>query len=334
MKNVRTLVLLCLIAAAPVFNRTASAFEMPTLGVPLVVTGIEIANDISSSSADRFPRTLPVFRHSAKPVVFPAPTVQALLDQSAFQGTNYVEFEQRQTNAVPGSAIRMTTPDRRDFFYSDPSKGGIVVFNHGTGVDPRRDNPPHDAVPKFEAIRDRIIEYAKSFGISTNEMEATDDGSIRLRKTDDETVARGGAIKFISRRSVAVSRSLAGFPLLGSEDKIELALGVSGRLLKFELRWPRAEAVRTNRLFTIPKIVDSIKGGQALADAMNQYPSDGVSKIILKDFRIFYYVPTGSDPRVVSTNVDIVPIASIHAVFVSKSGKTEDGALYCPVLEP
>lgn len=31
---------------------------------------------------------------------------------------------------------------------------------------------------------------------------------------------------------------------------------------------------------------------------------------------------------------DIVPIISFHAVFKSKSGKTEDGGLLTPLVEP
>ena len=43
--------------------------------------------------------------------------------------------------------------------------------------------------------------------------------------------------------------------------------------------------------------------------------------------RVFYYVPETRDFRPVSTNAEIVPIVSFHAVFKSKTGKTEDGGL-------
>ena len=69
-----------------------------------------------------------------------------------------------------------------------------------------------------------------------------------------------------------------------------------------------------------------------LADVANEYPPDGVTKIILNDIRIYYYAlsPKGYGP--VLTNSDIFPVASLHATFVSKSGKTEDGGLFAPIL--
>jgi hypothetical protein len=81
-------------------------------------------------------------------------------------------------------------------------------------------------------------------------------------------------------------------------------------------------------------MTDNIKRGLVLADMINQYPTDGVSEIILKDARVFYYVPETRDLRPVSPNADIVPIGSFHAVFKSKSGKTEDGGLFTPLAEP
>ena len=110
-------------------------------------------------------------------------------------------------------------------------------------------------------------------------------------------------------------------------------MGVKGRLLRFDLKWPIMEPVRTNRLFTIDQMANNIKKGRVLADMMNKYPADGVSEVILKDMRVFYYVPETRDYRPVSPNVDIVPIVSFHAVFKSKTGKTEDGGIYTLLTE-
>jgi hypothetical protein len=172
------------------------------------------------------------------------------------------------------------------------------------------------------------------FGVTTNELERNDDGSIFMRKTDNKTVARGGAIKFMSRRSVRVARTVAGYPFLANDDRVELALGVKGRLLQFDLKWRLMDAIATNRLFTMEQIMDNIKKGNVFADEMNQYPADGISQILIKDFRIYCFIPASPDYRPVSTNTDIFPIASFHAVFTSKSSKSEDGELYTPLIQP
>jgi hypothetical protein len=220
-----------------------------------------------------------------------------------------------------------------DHFFADPFRGSIIYQAHGYGVDLRREIPPYDAVPSFDAIRDRVYQYAQTFGVSTNDMERNDDGSIHLRRTDDKTVIGGGAIKFISRRSVRVSRAVAGHTFLANDDKLELALAVNGWLEKFQLKWPVMEAVRTNRLFTVDRMLEEIKRGNVLADVSNEYPSDGIAQIILKDIRIDYYgfSPRGFGP--LSTNTDIFPVASLFAVFKSRSGKTQDGGLYAPIIE-
>jgi hypothetical protein len=124
---------------------------------------------------------------------------------------------------------------------------------------------------------------------------------------------------------------VAGHTFLANDDKVELVLGVNGWLEKFELKWPAMAAVRTNRLFTIERMMDEIKRGNVLADVSNEYPADGVAQIILKDIRIDYYgfSPRGFGP--LSTNTDILPVASLSAVFKSKSGKTQEGGLYAPI---
>jgi hypothetical protein len=170
------------------------------------------------------------------------------------------------------------------------------------------------------------------FGISTNEFERKADGSILLRKADATTVARGGAVKFISRRSVGISRSVLGFTFLGSDEKVEMSLSPSGRLEQFQLKWRPMTVVRTNRLFGINEIVEKIKSGQALANVRNEYPDQGIAKITLKDFRIQYYVPLPERGIPISTNTGIIPIASILAEFKPKSGKAKEGVLFAPIL--
>ena len=81
------------------------------------------------------------------------------------------------------------------------------------------------------------------------------------------------------------------------------------------------------------QMLANVKKGTVLADMISQYPADGVSEVILKDFRVFYYVPENRDFRQTSSNQEIVPIISFHAVFKSKSGKTEDGGLFTPLIE-
>lgn len=140
-------------------------------------------------------------------------------------------------------------------------------------------------------------------------------------------------MKFVDNRSARISRSIGGHTFWSAEDKVELELGVNGRLLKFEMDWRIMEAVRTNRLFTTAEILDEIKKGQVLGDVMNEYPDDGVAKIILKDIHIDYFTPMAPRFQPVSTNADIYPIASISATFKSKSGKSTDGGLFAPVVD-
>jgi hypothetical protein len=165
-------------------------------------------------------------------------------------------------------------------------------------------------------------------------MERNEDGSLHFLKTEGTTVMRGGAIKFISRRSARISRTVAGRIFLANDDKLELALGVKGWLQKFEMKWPPMEPVRTNALFTLDQILAQIRGGNVLGDISNEYPPDGISQVTLKDIRIDYYAysPRGFGP--IPTNTDIFPVASILAFFKSKSGKTHKGALYAPVCAP
>jgi hypothetical protein len=80
------------------------------------------------------------------------------------------------------------------------------------------------------------------------------------------------------------------------------------------------------------QMMADIKKGQVLADMTTQYPAGGVAEVILKDYRVFYYLPETRDSRP-SGSRDIVPIISFHAVFKSKGGKTEDGGVFTPLAE-
>ena len=260
--------------------------------------------------------------------------MQELLDCSLFTGTNIADLVHGQTNlSVAQEPIRLATPRRADYFIVDPARSAIRVSSFRAGLDLRRETPPYDAVPGFEAISGRLLRYAQAFGVSTNEIERKEDGSILLRRSDAKTRMRGGAIQFIEKRSVSISRAAAGYPFLLSDDKVELALGVHGWLDTFELHWRSLESVRTNRVCTIEQMMDNIRKGRVLGDVMNSYPADGLSQIILKDFRVFYYIQR-PDFRPASTNADIFPIISFHAVFKSKSGHSEDGGLYTRLLQP
>jgi hypothetical protein len=309
-----------------------NTFEMPTLGARLPITAFKLINQVPRSRVSKLPKAMPVFRKSASPQDFSTNGLQTLLDQSAFAGTNVASLLRGHSNVGSmDGPIRLFTTNHMDYFFVDA--GSISYATHDLGVNPRLESPDYDSIPNFDAMLGMVLHYASVFGANTNELERKEDGSLFMRRTDDKTVMRGGAVKFISRRSLTVSRSLAGYPLLSGNYKVELALGAKGHLLKFEMIWPNLETVRTNRLLSIDQMLTNIKQGRVLADLTTQYPSDGVSEVILKDFRVFYYVPEARDPRQDSTNPNIVPVISFHAVFKSKSGKTEDGGLFTPLTE-
>lgn len=315
-----------LLTAAMCFGQT-SRFEMPSQGVALPATKFEIVNRIPSSHLSHLPKTLPIFRYAAKPREFPAAALQMLLDQYAFSGTNAAALLHEQ------QFIRLTTARDRDYFIVDSARSRIASQNGSLEVNLRRETPPRDGVPAFETISNSVLHYAVLFGVKTNDMERNKDGSIHLRRTEDTITRLGGAMKFVDNRSASVSRSIDGHTFWSAEDKVELKQGINGRLLKFEMNWRIMEAVRTNHIFTATELLKKIKSGQMLADVTNEYPDDGVAKIILKDIQIDYYTPTSSSFQPVSTNADIYPIASINCTFKSKSGKSTDGGLFAPITE-
>ena len=310
-----------------------NTFEMPMLGVRLPLAQFKLVNQVPRSRLSKLPKGLPVFRQASSPQDFATNELQRLLDQSVFSGTNMASLLRgRASLASLDGPIRLATSNHMDYFFVDTVAGSISYATHDLGVNLRIETPDYDSIPNFDAMLGKVLHYATSFGVNTNDLERKDDGSLFMRRTDDKTVSRGGAVKFISRRSLTVARSLAGYPLLASNHKVELALGVKGRLLKFELIWPDLDVVRTNRLLSMDQMMSNIKKGQVLADMTTQYPADGVVEIALKDYRVFYYLPETRNFRPIG-NQDIVPIISFHAVLKSKSGKTEDGGLLTPLIE-
>ena len=282
----------------------------------------------------RLPKELPVFRYSNAPWGLSAAGLQELVELSVFKGTNIAEALHAPTNTIViNEPFRLATANNADYFTIDPLRGVIFVYNQSVGVNFRSNSPAYDSIPNFDAIRDRVLHHAQMFGIGTNEIERKADGAVLLHKADATTVARGGAVKFISRRSLGVSRSVLGFTFLGSDEKVEMVLGPNGRLEQFQLKWRPMTAVHTNRVLGINEILEKIKLGQVLANARNEYPDEGIAKITLKDIRIQYYVPFPERGVPVSTNTNIIPIASILADFKPKSGKSKEGVLFAPILD-
>ena len=323
--------LLFLFTATVCFGQ-APHFEMQAQGVPLPTAKFDIVNKIPKSHSANLPKELPVFRYAAKPQEFPMTALQTLLDQSAFAGTNVNDLLQGQTNSNNG-IIRLTTARDRDYFIVNPVKGRVSSQNGSHEVNLRQETPPRDGVPSSESISNSLLHYAELFGVSKNDMERNKDGSIHMRRTEDTITRLGGAVKYVDNRSTSVSRNIAGRVFWSVEDRIYLQLGIDGRLLRFEFNWRPMETVRTNRLFTTDEILDKIKKGEVLADITNEYPDDGIAKIILKDIQIDYYTTPSPDFRPASTNADIYPIASIYVTFKSKSGKSTDGGLFAPVVD-
>jgi hypothetical protein len=203
-----------------------------------------------------------------------------------------------------------------------PAAGRITIQN----TDRSREYPPPDAVPDFAATWDRALQAAEMLGVRTNEMERSPDGSIHLRKTENTTSHLGGSIKYTSKRSVTVFRNIGGFLARSLDgDKIELELGVNGRLLKFNFKWPNIEVTSTNRVLALPQIMDRIKKGYVLADPLNEYPPGSIAQIELTDYQVFYYVstmlPYGRRSMTVQTP-DIQPMIEFLATFKSSSGET------------
>jgi hypothetical protein len=319
-------------------------FQMPSQGIPLPVIKFEIENKIPESHLANLPKQLPIFRYSEKPCEFSKPALRMLLDQSPFAGTNLDNLLPNR-NVSNNAVIRLATELDRNHFIVNPAQGKISVQNGNRQFNSKIETPPRDGVPSLEAVSNSVMHYAELFGISTNDMDRNPDGSIHVRRTEDTvtghrrpkdpSIGISGAFKYqyVDNRSACISRSIGGRILWESEDKVYLQLGINGRLLRFDFNWRLMDSVRTNRLFTAAEILDEIKKGNVLADVTNEYPDDGVAKIILKDIRIDYFTPPSPDFRPISVGADIYPVASIYVTFKSNSGKTTDGGLFAPISE-
>jgi hypothetical protein len=310
------------------FCEAQTRLEMPMQGAPLPQTRFELVNKIPAARLERLPKALPTFKWSRQPRSFPISGLQKLVDESVFAGTNVTNLVFPDTNHNDG--IKLASRDNQDYLIVAPAAGRIAIQS----VERRREYPPPDAVPDFKALCQRVVHLAETFGISTNEMEQNSDGSIHIKRTENTTSHLGGNVKYKSKRSVMIFRSISGYHVRSlDEDKIELQLGIDGRLLKFNLKWPNIEAVRTNAVLSISTIMNEIKKGEVLGDIMNEYPSEGIVQIELKDFQVFYYMPTQFPYRNSPTNADIRPMIEFLATFKSKTGEATEGGLFSPLIE-
>lgn len=320
-----------LFLASAVGRAQTARFEMPMLGSPLPASKFELVNKIPAEQLRRLPKELPSYKWSVQPRVFPSSALQTLLDTSSFSGTNAASLFPSGTNQI--AATKLASADNQDYFIVIPAASRIALQN----TDRSREYPPPDAVPDFAEMRKRALHFAELFEVSTNDMEHDTDGSIHFSTTENTTSHLGGSVKYKSRRSVTVCRSIGGYLVRSlDEDKIQLELGVNGRLLKFDLKWPNIEAVHTNKVLAITQILEGIKKGNVLADSSNEYPPGGIAEIEIKDYQVFYYVsamfPYGR--RMVTTpNPDIQPMIEFLATFKARNGTATEGGLFAPLTE-
>lgn len=326
MKNI----LLALFIAGGISN-AQTKLEMPMLASPLPGGTFDLTNTISGEKLASLPKQLPAFRWTHQPRPFPAAALQSLIAESAFAETNIPVLTTAATNGgTVADDIRLATPDNQNYLIVSPLAGRIALRN----ANRNSETPPSDAVPDFDKVWERAQKICATLGVGTNEMERKPDGSIHVRKAEDTISRLGGAVKFKDRRSVMVFRSINGYVVRSlDEDKVELELGVNGRLLKFDFKWPTMEPVSTNKVLAASQIMDGIKKGQVLADSANEYPSGGIAVIELTDCQIFYYVSAMQAYGKPSPNADIKPMIEFVATFKSKSGEKTEGSLYAPLTD-
>ncbi len=303
--------------------------EMPMQGEPLPQAAFELVDKIPASKLACLPKELPSFAWSKRPRDFSDAALQKLLDESAFAGTNVASLLPSATNREKD--IKLTSHDNQDYFIVMPAVGRILIHT----TDRSRDYPPPDAVPDFDALWRQVSDLAKMFGVSTNDMERRPDGSIHIRKTENTTSHLGGAVKYKSKRSVTVFRSIDGYLVRSlDEDKIELESGINGRLLDFNFQWPNIEATHTNSALAVSALMDEIKKGQVLGDVINEYPPGGIAKVELTDFQVFYYVSTMLPyARRSTAETDIRPMIEFLATFKAKDGEATEGSLFVPLTQ-
>ncbi|HUE37689.1 MAG TPA: hypothetical protein VMO20_09880 [Candidatus Acidoferrum sp.] len=303
--------------------------EMPMQGDPWPQTTFELVNKIPASKFAKLPKALPSYAWSNRPRDFSTTALQKLLNESVFAGTNIASLFPSSTNR--GGNIKLTSRDNQDYFIMMPSAGRILIHE----IDRSRDYPPPDAVPNFDSLWRQMIDLAQMLGVSTNDMERKIDGSIHIRKTENTTSHLGGAVKYKSKRSVTVFRSIDGYLLRSlDQDKIELECGINGRLLDFNFQWPNITATHTNPVLSASAIMSEIKNGQVLGDVINEYPSGAISKVELTDFQVFYYVATMLPyGRHLPGETDIRPMIELLATFKAKDGEATEGSLFVPLTQ-
>lgn len=328
MKHLFTWLAGWLICVFAITDATANDLLIPGQTVRLTISKPEIVNRIPASSRRKWPEKLAVFKR--KSGEFPVAGLQALVDQSCFAGTNITALLNLTSNRNDQrGVINLRTSDGLDYLVVNPAQGRVLLY---CGTERGGAIPPPDAVPALEAVRDHAVRFAEMLGVPPAELERKSDGSIRMVVMENDRVRRG--IKYKASRSVTLSRSIAGCPILSQDDdKIQLQMGAHGRFLKFDLKWTLVEPLRTNHVLQVSKVLAAIKQGDVVADAMNEYPADGIARIEIKDIRVVYLVSDSPAAQKVSTTDEIKPVALLHAIFKSKSGEKTEGGLFAPILD-
>ena len=154
------------------------------MGQPLPSKQFELVNHIPDSKLVQLPKELPVFKWSHEPRSFPVAALQELLAQSVFAGTNLTNLLRSSNDTtVVREAIKLASADNQNYFVVLPAGGRITLRN---AMERSREAPPPDAVPSFDAVLQRTLHLAETFGVSTNEMERKPDGSIHVRRRSEE----------------------------------------------------------------------------------------------------------------------------------------------------
>jgi hypothetical protein len=321
----------CVLASATFSQAATNQFTMPLRGVALPARDFKLVNHIPQNRLARLPKKLPVYRYTNLAREFPVRGLQILLDQSAFAGTNIADLLSVGTNrAVSANGIRLVSQDRLDYFIVSPGEGRITVKCAERG----RRVPQPDAVPSFEAIQAQMFRLVGEFGITTTELERQQGGSFFLRNRVGENFSFGGTVKSVISREVEICRAIPDFPFNSiNDDRIALKLGVDGQLRSFTLTWPTIVPVATNKLASMPKLLQQIKRGLVLSDVMNEYPKSGISEIELKDITIEYYLPGQPLSLGEAAKTEIYPVASMLAVFKSATGEAIEAGIYTPIME-
>lgn len=327
-------VLSLLFAALLCWGQT-NRLEMPDCASPFTAKNFQVINTIPAHRWGKLPKEMAVFKYSNRPSEFPLATIQMLLKESGFPGGT-MALQAAVTNDSPYvSKMLLRGGIQSDFFAVDPQKGSIIL-NSQFEQSNSRETPPADAVPAFETVQKQLLQWGAALGVQLDGISRNTNGNMLVFKAEGQTSRLGGAIKYKNRRSCMMLRCLAGYHMRSSDDdKISLELGINGRWLRFQMKWPEIIPVRTNKIISAEEVVQAIQTGHALADNVNEYPRQGIALVEIIDFEIEYYVPTVATPARFNSisQAEIIPILSIHTNFKSKTGETEDGGLFVPLLK-